>query len=87
MFYLGIGRGIAIKLAELGAKVVAVARTQEELKSLQKEVINWCGCTLLYANYQVLQNNIEAVFSHHLIKIFHYKEENFAVHKIPHKYT
>ena len=55
-FYLGIGRGIAIKLAELGAKVVAVARTQEELESLQKEVhvINWCGCTILYANYRVL---------------------------------
>ena len=37
-FYLGIGRGIAIKLAELGAKVVAVARTQEDLDSLQKKV-------------------------------------------------
>ena len=50
-FSLGIGRGIAIKLAELGAKVVAVARTQEELENLQKEVINWCGCTQLNANY------------------------------------
>ena len=42
-YYSGIGRGIAIKLAELGAKVVAVARTQEDLDSLQREVISWYG--------------------------------------------
>ena len=42
-FYPGIGRGIAIKLAELGAKVVAVCRTQEDLDSLQKEVFSWYG--------------------------------------------
>ena len=47
-FYSGIGRGIAVKLAELGAKVVAVSRTQEDLDSLQKEVISWYGGTCTY---------------------------------------
>lgn len=34
----GIGRGIAIKLSELGAEVIALSRTQEDLDSLQLEV-------------------------------------------------
>ena len=37
-FHVGIGRGIAIKLAELGAKVHAISRTQEDLDSLKQEV-------------------------------------------------
>ena len=69
LFYSGIGRGIAIKLAELGAKVVAVARTQEELDSLQKEV--WW-----YTHIYLLSSicNVKAFISL-LIKIFHCKEE------------
>lgn len=34
----GIGRGIAVKLAELGAKVHAISRTQADLDSLKQEV-------------------------------------------------
>ena len=34
----GIGRGIAIRLAELGAAVIAVSRTKEDLDSLKIEV-------------------------------------------------
>lgn len=34
----GIGRGIAIKLAQLGAKVHAISRTQADLDSLKEEV-------------------------------------------------
>ena len=40
ILFKGIGRGIALKLVECWAKVVAVARTQEELGSLKEEVIN-----------------------------------------------
>ena len=38
LYILGIGRGIALKLAECGAKVVAISRTQEDLDSLKKQV-------------------------------------------------
>ena len=34
----GIGRGISLKLAECGAKVVAVCRTKADLDSLKEEV-------------------------------------------------
>ena len=36
--YLGIGRAIAVKLAECGASVVAISRTQEDLDSLKEQV-------------------------------------------------
>ncbi|VDI16338.1 Hypothetical predicted protein [Mytilus galloprovincialis] len=34
----GIGRCIALKLSELGAKVLAVSRTEADLDSLKEEV-------------------------------------------------
>ena len=34
----GFGRAISLKLAELGAKVHAISRTQEDLDSLKQEV-------------------------------------------------
>ena len=36
--YLGIGRAIAVKLAECGASVVAISRTQEDLDTLKEQV-------------------------------------------------
>ena len=36
--FTGIGRGIAIKLAECGARVVAISRTKEDLDSLKEQV-------------------------------------------------
>ena len=36
--FAGIGRGIAVKLAALGAKVHAISRTQADLDSLKQEV-------------------------------------------------
>lgn len=35
---IGIGRCIALKLSELGAKVLAVSRTEADLDSLKEEV-------------------------------------------------
>ena len=40
--YLGIGRGIALKLSACGAQVVAISRTQSDLDSLKQEVS--CRC-------------------------------------------
>lgn len=34
----GIGRGVAVKLAECGAKVIAISRTQADLDNLKQEV-------------------------------------------------
>ena len=39
IFITGLGRGIAVKLAELGAKVHAISRTQADLDSLKHEVL------------------------------------------------
>ena len=36
--FSGIGRGIAIRLAQCGAQVIALSRTQEDLDSLKQEV-------------------------------------------------
>ena len=36
--YIGIGRGIALKLEECGAQVVAISRTQTDLDSLKQQV-------------------------------------------------
>ena len=38
IFQTGIGRAIAIKLAECGAQVVGISRTKEDLDSLEREV-------------------------------------------------
>ena len=38
IYYIGIGRGIAIKLAECGAQVVAISRTPADLDSLRVKV-------------------------------------------------
>jgi len=35
----GIGRAIAVRLAELGAKVIGISRTQADLESLVKQVL------------------------------------------------
>ena len=37
-FGIGIGRAVALKLAQCGAKVVAISRTQADLDSLKEEV-------------------------------------------------
>ena len=42
LFVSGIGRGVALKLAECGAQVVAISRTQSELDSLKQEVTSFC---------------------------------------------
>ena len=34
----GIGKSLALRLAQLGAKVIAVSKTEENLKQLQAEV-------------------------------------------------
>ncbi len=36
---LGIGKSLALRLAELGAKVIAVSKSDENLKQLVAEVI------------------------------------------------
>lgn len=38
ILFLGIGRLLALKLAETGANVIAVSRTQSDLDSLKEEV-------------------------------------------------
>lgn len=39
----GIGRSVAIQLAELGAKIVLVARSEEKLKEVEKELSSRSG--------------------------------------------
>ena len=38
LIFPGMGRAIAVKLAELGAKVFGISRTQEDLDGLKTEV-------------------------------------------------
>jgi hypothetical protein len=40
VYIIGIGRAIAIRLANLGAKVFGISRTQADLDSLKKEVFH-----------------------------------------------
>ena len=44
---IGIGRGIAIKLAECGAQVVGISRTQADLGNLKEQVCNICQLCML----------------------------------------
>ncbi len=44
--YLGIGRSLTLRLAELGAKVIAVSKTEENLKQLTAKVLYFVDCFL-----------------------------------------
>ncbi|KAB7506493.1 L-xylulose reductase [Armadillidium nasatum] len=63
----GIGRGIALKLASLGAEVFAVARSEEALKSLEKEHSNIKTFQLDLTDWDKTRKTIESILPIHLL--------------------
>ena len=45
----GIGKSVAFKLSEAGAKTILVARTQEKLETIQREINNQGGDAYIYS--------------------------------------
>ena len=57
----GIGRGIALKLAYLGAKVHAISRTQADLESLRKECSDIDVCNVDIADWDKTRLEVESI--------------------------
>ncbi|GIX85176.1 hypothetical protein CEXT_786371 [Caerostris extrusa] len=57
----GIGRAMALKLAECGAEVVAVSRTQSDLDALKKEHAKIQPLCLDVGNWEVTKNALKGV--------------------------
>ncbi|XP_055937592.1 L-xylulose reductase-like [Argiope bruennichi] len=57
----GIGRALALKLADCGAEVVAVSRTQSDLDALKKESPKIQPLCLDIGNWEVTKNALKSV--------------------------
>ncbi|CAL1278256.1 unnamed protein product [Larinioides sclopetarius] len=57
----GIGRALTLKLAECGAEVVAVSRTQSDLESLKKESPKIQPLCLDISNWDLTKNALKSV--------------------------
>ncbi|MEP2238784.1 MAG: SDR family oxidoreductase [Maribacter sp.] len=59
----GIGRATALKLSENGAKVVLMARSEDELNELKSDIINKGGEALVVTGDVTVKNDFENVVS------------------------
>jgi len=57
----GLGRAIAVKLAECGAKTVALSRTQSDLDSLKKECPSIETCLADLSNWSNAREKVESL--------------------------
>ncbi|BFZ17923.1 hypothetical protein BsWGS_20962 [Bradybaena similaris] len=57
----GIGRSIALKLVECGAKTVALSRTQEDLDSLKKECPSIETCLVDISDWSAARSVVESL--------------------------
>jgi len=55
----GIGRSVAIKLAELGLKIFATGRNVSELENLKKEIENQSGDCIIFPAELTNENDLD----------------------------